>query len=284
MGAAGVGAAGVGAAAAGGLGGAASGIGVRPGAGAGQFGAGGEFAGQRAGTYYAGAGALDAQGAAVRAAGAAYPHYDAGAFAGYANAWRPANVASPSLYNATGYGALAGGLGLAAAAAPYDYGGNVVAQPSAVYVNGDVAGTPQEYAAQASAVASVGQTTQPAADSNWMPLGVFAVVEGNATSSDDVFQLAVNPQGIIRGNYHNLRTDQVDTISGSVDKKTQRTAWTIGNDQAPVYEAGIANLTKDVTPMLVQNADGQSHQMSLVRLPEPDQQANAGNEPPAGQQ
>src|SRR5262249_52349477 len=136
-------------------------------------------------------------------------------------------------------------------------------------------GTPQEYAQQASTIASAGQSAQPSEDSKWLPLGVFAVVEGDATSSDDVFQLAVNPQGIIRGNYHNMRADTVESMSGSVDKKTQRAAWTIGNDQSPVYEAGISNLTKNVTPILVQNPDGQSHQMSLVRLQQPEQQASA---------
>jgi hypothetical protein len=161
---------------------------------------------------------------------------------------------------------------MAATPVAYDYGGNVVVQPDAVYVNGDVVGTPQQYAQQTSTIASAGQSAKPAADSKWLPLGVFAVVEGDATSSDDIFQLAVNPQGIIRGNYNNVRTNQVETISGSVDKKTQRTAWTIGDDQSPAYEAGLTNLTKDITPMLVISADGQSHQMSLIRVPQPTQQ------------
>lgn len=104
-----------------------------------------------------------------------------------------------------------------------------------------------------------------------MPLGVFALVEGDATNSDDTFQLTVNPQGIIRGNYHNLRNDQVESISGSVDKTTQRAAWTIGSDQTPVYEAGIANLTKDATPLLVHTGNGQSRQVTLIRLEQPAQ-------------
>jgi hypothetical protein len=160
---------------------------------------------------------------------------------------------------------------MAAAPVAYDYGGNVVVQSDAVYVNGDVVGTPQQYAQQTSAIASAGQSAAPGADSKWLPLGVFAVVAGDATSSDDIFQLAVNPQGIIRGNYNNVRTNQVERISGSVDTKTQRTAWTIGDDRSPVYEAGVANLTKDITPMLVITADGQSQQLSLIRLPQPEQ-------------
>ncbi len=187
-------------------------------------------------------------------------------FVTYPHAWQPTRVVSPSLYTHPGYAGLARGLGLAAQPTTYDYGGNVVVQPNAVYVNGDAAGTPQQYAQQSSAIASQGQAAQPAEDSKWLPLGVFAVVEGDATSSDDIFQLAVNPQGIIRGNYHNLRTDDVETITGSVDKQTQRTAWTIGADRTPVYEAGLANLTKEVTPILVLDGDSQPQQMSLIRL------------------
>jgi hypothetical protein len=195
---------------------------------------------------------------------------------GHQNAWAPTNVVTSSLYTHPGYGSLAVGLGLSEQPVPYDYGGNIVVQPNAVYVNGDTAGTPQQYASQASQIAGTGQSAEITEDTKWLPLGVFAVVEGTQTSSDDIFQLAVDQQGIIRGNYHNLRTDQVESISGAVDKKTQRAAWTIGSDQAPVYEAGAANLTKDETPMLVHLADGQTRQVSLIRLPQPPQQPDTG--------
>ena len=177
-----------------------------------------------------------------------------------------------------GYSAVAAQIGLAAAAAPRDYGGNVVVQGGTTYVNGDPAGTSQEYADQASQIATSEQSVQPADDSQWMPLGVFAIVEGDATNSDDTFQLAVNPQGAIRGNYHKISTDDVESLSGSVDKQSQRAAWTIGSDQAPVYEAGIANLTKNETPILVHTADGQSRQLTLIRLEQPAENANG---PPA---
>jgi len=190
-------------------------------------------------------------------------------YAGYPNAWAPTNVVTTSLYTHPGYNNLAVGLGMASQPIPYDYGGNVVVQSDAVYVNGDAAGTPQQYASQASQLAVSGQAAQPAEDTKWLPLGVFAVVEGDQTNSDDVFQLAVDRQGIIRGNYHNVRTNQVESMSGAVDKTTQRAAWTIGNDQTPVYEAGLANLTKDQTPILVHTADGQTRQVSLIRLPQP---------------
>jgi hypothetical protein len=189
-----------------------------------------------------------------------------------------------STYANPGYGAMAGQLGLAAQPAAYDYGSNVVVQPDAVYVNGDQVGTPQQYADQAGQIAGNGRSAQPDPSTKWLPLGVFAVVEGDATNSDDVFQLAVSPDGVIRGNYNNVKTKQVQKISGAVDKVSQRAAWTIGEDKAPVYDAGIANLTKNSTLVLVHLGNGQSHQMTLVRLqPPPQQQPSAANGAAPGQ-
>lgn len=261
----------------GGAGGPASGIGVLPGAGAGA-------AGRPNGTYYARSNTLDAQQAAFQADAAKYPNDTAAAFADYKQAWQPTNIVTSSLYTHPGYTGLAHAFGMATQPVAYDYGGNVVVQPDAVYVNGDAVGTPQQYAQQSIAIASAGQSAEPAANSKWLPLGVFAVVEGGATTSDDIFQIAVNPQGIIRGNYQNLKTNQVESISGSVDKKTQRTDWTIGNDQSPVYEAGLSNLTSGNTPMLVQTSDGQSHQMFLVRLQQPSRQGGGNGVPAESQQ
>jgi hypothetical protein len=238
------------------------------------------YAQRKSGTYYNHSTNLNAQGAAFRAGAVGHPAYSAASFAGYANAWHPTNLTTASLYTHPGYTALARGLGVAAQPVVYDYGGNVVVQPDAVYVNGDSAGTPQQYADQASQIASTGQAAEPDKDTKWLPLGVFAVVEGDATSSDDIFQLAVDRTGVIRGNYHNLKTDSVESIAGAVDKSTQRAAWTIGGDQTPLYDAGIANLTKDETPVLVHLGDGQTHQVTLIRQ----QQESGPSAPPAAGQ
>ena len=253
-----------------GVGGPASGVGYLPGAGAGAAGTPATNAAQRAtGTYYNSNTALATQATAVRAT-AVYPSYNTAVYAGYPNAWPANNLAYNSVYYNPGYRAVAAQIGLPGTPVVYDYGGNVVAQSGTVYVNGDASGTSQEYASQASQIASTGQA-EPDADSKWIPLGVFAIVEGDQTSSDDTFELAVNPQGIIRGNYHNLRSNEVVSLSGAVDKMTQRAAWTIASDKFPVYEAGIANLTKDATPLYVHTDETQSHQMTLIRLNQPEQ-------------
>lgn len=175
-----------------------------------------------------------------------------------------------SLYASPGYGAIANNMGMASQPIPYDYGSNVVAQPNAVYVNGDPVGTPEDFSNQAARIAASG-SAQPDPNSKWQPLGIFAMVEGDATNSNDVFQLAVNNQGTIRGNYQNLQSNETTPVAGSVDVKTQRAAWTIGGDKLPIYEAGIANLTRDQTTMIVHTPDGQQRQFTLIRLPDPQQ-------------
>jgi len=48
-------------------------------------------------------------------------------------------------------------------------------------------------------------------------------------------QLAVNKDGVIRGNYQDLLADKLTPIIGSVDKETQRVALKIeGNANHPV--------------------------------------------------
>jgi hypothetical protein len=96
------------------------------------------------------------------------------------------------------------------------------------------------------------------------------MVQGEEKSSNHVFQLAVNKQGVIRGNYYDAVTDSTALVYGSVDKKSQRAAWTIGDNKNPVYEAGIANLTENETTMLVHYGADRTQQFTLIRIEEPE--------------
>jgi hypothetical protein len=54
-----------------------------------------------------------------------------------------------------------------------------------------------------------------------------------------------------------------------VDKKTQRAAWTVGDRKEPIFEAGIANLTKPETTMLVHFGKKRTQQWTLIRIEQP---------------
>ena len=81
-----------------------------------------------------------------------------------------------------------------------------------------------------------------------------------------MFQLAVNKDGIIRGNYYNTGDNNDQQVDGSVDKKTQRVAWVVEDKKNIIFDTGLYNLTKDETPVLVHMGKVKTEQWLLVRL------------------
>jgi hypothetical protein len=101
--------------------------------------------------------------------------------------------------------------------------------------------------------------------------------DGQATGpAPTIFlQLTVDKAGVIAGTVTNTETDDVHAIEGMVDKNTQRSAWVIEGKDSPIMETGIANLTKDEAPALLHFADGQTQQWLLVRLEDPEGDAES---------
>jgi hypothetical protein len=182
------------------------------------------------------------------------------------------------------WGDLAGWGGYAAAPVAYDYGTTVQYRDDGVYAQGALVGTPAEYAAQASSLAAAGGAdAKVAADDQWRSLGVFAVARAEESDPSTFLSLAIDRNGLLRGSYYDAVADATQHVTGKVDKKTQRAAWTIGDRSAPVYEAGLVNLTKDQTTVLVHRDGGKVEQMLLVRVPAPDgSAAQDGSGPAAG--
>jgi uncharacterized protein (TIGR03000 family) len=212
---------------------------------------------------------------------AGFYHYGAfhpGWYAAHPGCWVAGGWAAGAAWTAATAATLASFCSIPAAPIYYDYGNTVVYQNNDVYDNGANVGTAQEYEQQAATIAQQGQQAQPPPDDKWQPLGVFALVQGEDKSSNTMFQLAINPQGIIRGNYYDGLMDSTSTVYGSVDKKTQRAAWTIGDKKTPIFEAGIFNLTKDETPVLVHFGKDKTQQWLLVRVQQKDAQSKEGSE------
>jgi hypothetical protein len=185
-------------------------------------------------------------------------------------AWRAARWTTAALvWGAASWGTCSSYCGYPAEPVFYDYGSNVVYEGDTVYVNGDASGTPVQYAEQAATIADTGKQAQATKEEEWLPLGVFAMVQGEQVSGNDLFQLAVNKSGVIRGNFYNALSDTTLPVYGSVDKKTQRAAWTVGDKKDTTYEAGFANLTKPETTMLVHFGKDKTQQWTLVRMEQP---------------
>ena len=126
----------------------------------------------------------------------------------------------------------------------YDYGNNITYQGDEVYYGDQPVATAAEYYQEASTLAQSAPPPDPQS-ADWLSLGVFSLVQGDQTDSNTMFQLAVSKTGAIAGNYYNVLTESTLPVHGAVDKKTQRAAWTVGDNKATVYDAGIGSLTED---------------------------------------
>jgi hypothetical protein len=221
-------------------------------------------------TSYVSAGALRTSAGYVRTGGGfGYSCFTPGWYrthtaAWVAPRWRVASFWTPPVWNS-----LSTWCGVTVPPASYDYGSNVIIQDNNVYFGGDQVATAEEYAEQATSYADRGREARPAKDEEWQPLGVFGLIQGEEKVAQNIFQLAVNKDNIIRGNYYDAVADNTLPVYGSVNTKTQRVAWSIGDKKTVVYEAGLNNLTQEQTTVLVHYGKERTQQMILVRLEEP---------------
>jgi hypothetical protein len=212
----------------------------------------------------------------VRTGFAGYGLYTPGWYGAHPGAWAAAGVTAAA-WTAASWNTMNGWFGTSAAPIDYNYGSNVVTQDDNVYVDGQDAGTTQAYYDQAASIAKSGAEAPAAEDPNWLPLGVFAMTHGDQANSNMVIQLAVNKQGIIRGNFTDTKTNQTLGVQGSVDKKTQRAAWTIGDKKNDVIETGLYDLTKDEVPALLHYGKDRTEQWLLVRVKQDNKQPTGQN-------
>ncbi len=207
-----------------------------------------------------------------------YNIYGRGWYTNHPGAWFAAGWAAGSAWNAATWSSLTPWFGYyGVQPVYYDYGNNVVYQDNSVYINGQDVGTSQAYYDQASQLATTGADADASPQGDWLPLGVFAMTQNGQSNSNMVIQLAVNKAGIIRGNYTDTASGSTQKVQGSVDKQTQRAAWTIGSNTSTVIETGLDNLTKDEAPALVHFGADRTEQWLLVRLKQNEQGAAQSN-------
>jgi hypothetical protein len=148
----------------------------------------------------------------------------------------------------------------------YNYGANLVVTNNEVFLSGKSLGTLPSYTQKAIQLATDGQSAKTEANDQWLPLGVFALTPKGKYDSFMIVQLAINEDGIVRGNYVDTTHSELKPISGAADKDSQRIVWCFGNSTDKVVETGLYNLTIDSAPALVY-VNGQSTQSwILVRL------------------
>jgi hypothetical protein len=155
----------------------------------------------------------------------------------------------------------------------YSYGEDIYYSEGQVYSGDQPVATTEEYAEQAAEIATTEPTAAPE-QGDWLPLGVFAITQDGQASGTEpslYMQLALSKQGVISGTLKNTLTGKVQPLEGMADKTSQRVAWGVVDQERPIMETGLSNLTQDTSPALIHFADGQTQQWLMVRIPEPKQ-------------
>jgi hypothetical protein len=184
--------------------------------------------------------------------------------------WKPAAISgadwASAVWRTADWPSLRKWLGWSAPGVNYRYGDNVIFQNGNVYLDGDrFGGTEADYYRQAVTLAG---TTAKVSDSpgDWLPLGIFAIVARDQTQPALTVQLAIDKQGHLRGNAIQQDPAKMLSVTGAVDARSQRAAWTVGPQPEVVYETGLYNLVQGEAPALAHHGSDRAELLLLVRL------------------
>jgi hypothetical protein len=151
----------------------------------------------------------------------------------------------------------------------YEYGNDLTYENNNVMLYGKPIATTQQYWQSANNLVTQGEEAPPK-DAKWLSLGMFAATRGDDSKSDMLFQLAIDKQATVRGNYYNTGDKNKQPIEGAVDKTTQRICWVVADRKNIVFDTGLYNLTQDETTLLVHFGAEKTEQWTLVRLKKPE--------------
>ena len=210
---------------------------------------------------------LHQTGAAVRRNFSNTGIYGQSWYAAHPDAWAPAASKAGSARNAATWDQVNGWFGYNnVQPMGYNYGTDIVYRGDDVIVRGGKAISSTQYYDQARSLAIAGTTAQVSDDGQWLPLGLFGMTHIDHAKANLIFQLAVNKAGIIRGNYTDTTSGNTAIVKGSIDKKSQRAAWTVGDNGSTVVETGLYGLTKNEATALIHIGKDRVEQWALVRL------------------
>jgi len=111
------------------------------------------------------------------------------------------------------------------------------------------------------------QAAPAAADSDWLPLGVFAVAPPENAQPHTYQQLAVDRKGVIKGNFYDAISGTNQPIEGTVDRTTLMASWTVGTNGSR-FTAPMRAFTSEPRTVSVAS-DGQSRSLALLPMQRP---------------
>ncbi len=216
-------------------------------------------------------------------------YYTSRWYARYPGAWVAAGIVATAWWTAPTYGYASGYSGCSEQPVSYEYGDDgIYVENGNVYVGDQAVASEEEYYDQANEIAgdfpsdseTGGDAAADEAEGDWLPLGVFAVVSEGQTKSEMTLQLALNKEGMVRGNLKIDLTDKVIQVFGNVDKETQRVALKLEGKDDIVIEAGLYNLTEDVLTVMIHYGKDRQEERGLIRLTQDDESPEGQNSGP----
>ncbi len=110
-----------------------------------------------------------------------------------------------------------------------------------------------------------GPRFDPSLYGDWYPLGVYSLMAGPDDVGTRVLQLAVDRRGRINGNYFDMITDSDHSVSGVIQRQTQRAEWSLNQNQNVRFRASIVRLLQPYGSLTVQLPGGEQR-WQFVRL------------------
>ncbi|HID75777.1 MAG TPA: hypothetical protein EYP56_07245 [Planctomycetaceae bacterium] len=92
----------------------------------------------------------------------------------------------------------------------------------------------------------------------WMPVGVFAVRPQGSPPASRLVQLAIAPDGTIRGTHYDLLTGAIQSVSGQVDRGQLMAVWAADPQHLVRFEAPLAALTQPHARWTARHRSGSS--------------------------
>jgi hypothetical protein len=118
----------------------------------------------------------------------------------------------------------------------------------------------------AAASAPVQAGSQPAGDTEWMPLGVFGLMPDGQAQATRLVQLSISREGTVRGSHYDMVSDDVQGVQGAVDKQALRIAFSIGATAKVVFRGPLGELTKPDARVTACFPDGKTASWRMVQV------------------
>lgn len=161
------------------------------------------------------------------------------------------------------FGGVAAWIGYSAVT-PVVY--NYTVSDGYVYNDGVQVAPVEEYETQADQIA---ESVPPPDDATeWMSVGVFAILPEGTEEGDVTVQLAIGKNGAVAGTYYKKEGDITLSLKGAVDEKNQRVAWKVGEEDAITMETGLDSLSKDQSKVIIYFSEGVSETWNMQRIDE----------------